>query len=192
MQLGERDVAEPAAVRLAVHAREVDRHLRRDVVEDVRPEPPAPAVEVVHDGDRGLGLARPGHVVRDDDAVVDDARRGDAVVPHQLVERRDVDERRRLVLHRVQRVVGPAVRRVVLDVHARDLGDAAAEQGVPVGLPVGAVLRDDEVEVQVGDVVGVAPPPRCRATGSSASGRRSPRRPRCRTGRYQVTGTCDR
>jgi hypothetical protein len=128
--------------------------------------------------------------------VVDHAGRGDAVVPHQLVERRDVHECRRLVLHRVERVVRPAVRRVVLDVDARHLGDPAAEQVVPVGLPVAPVLRDDEVELEVGDVGrvhldDVVRPREARGAAAVALAADVLTASR-RTGRYQVTGTCER
>jgi hypothetical protein len=150
VQVGERDVAEPRGVAVAVHAGEVDRHVADDALEDVGAQAAAAVPEVVHDRDRAGGLPGPGRRVRRHlHAVVDDGAGRRPAVPHERVERRDVDEQRVRVLHRVQGVVRPGRRRVVLDVHARQVAHAVAEELVAVGVPVAPVLGQHQVDVEV-------------------------------------------
>ena len=85
------DLAEPAE-RLGVHPDEVERDLGSRLLEDVGPEPPAARPEVVDDHDPSVELAGVADALRHEDAVLDHAGRRPAAVPHQVVERRDVDQ----------------------------------------------------------------------------------------------------
>jgi hypothetical protein len=77
---------------LRAHADQVEGNLPPDGFEHVGAEATAAAGEVVHDDETPFHLARPAHAVGDGDAVVDDRRGDGAVVPHELVEGRDVDD----------------------------------------------------------------------------------------------------
>ncbi|MCY1007105.1 hypothetical protein OV079_16390 [Nannocystis pusilla] len=150
VELAQRQVAE-AAERGRVHAGEVERDVGAHAVEHVAAEPsPAPR-EVVDDDDAARELAAVDGVVGDDDAVLDDPHGGAPGVPHQGVERGDVDEQDVGVVDGVAGVGRRLARRIVLEVDARQAALGGAEDLELIALVVAARLEQDDVEWLLGD-----------------------------------------
>src|SRR5215218_466433 len=91
VQLATRQLAE-AADALRAHPEQVERERVAHPLHDVGAEPPTAAVEVVHDDDAALELTGPANAGRHGDAVLDHPRPRAAAVPHQVVERADVND----------------------------------------------------------------------------------------------------
>ena len=140
VQIGEPDVADALRELVAVHPGEVERDLLGDGAEHVRTQPSTAPAEVVDDRDAALQLAGPGQPLGDDDAVVDDRASACRPLSHiRALKGVTCTSSVAGVLHGVLGLVRPRLRRVVLEVDARDVPQLLGREDlVPVGLPVAA------------------------------------------------------
>ncbi len=151
-QLGRGHLAEAAELGRA-HAHEVEGHLVTSGQEHVEAEAAPACRQAVHHRDAPLEVAGPAGVVGDHDAVLDHPGRRGPAVPHQVVERGDVDDERVGVVDRVPRVGRRLPGRVVLD---DDLGHGPLGGGqdlVPIDQPVLVGLVDHGVDGDVPEVL---------------------------------------
>src|SRR5918995_4982250 len=145
-----RDLAD-ATQPLCADADEVERDALRCVQVEVGPQAAAARREIVDDDDAALRLAAVVHTLGDGDPVVDDPRRRRAAVPHQGVERGDVDEQDVRILDRVPRVGRVLTRGVMLDIEPRQAALLRAQELVLVDLPMLPVLEQDGINLEVAD-----------------------------------------
>jgi hypothetical protein len=142
-----------AVERLGVHPNQVQRHVPPRAEKDVGAQPAPAPPQVVHHHQAPRQLARVAGVLGDHDAVLDHPRRRPAAVPHELVERRDVDEQHVRVVDHVRRVRRVLAGRVVLQVDARQPPLRVAEELVLVDQVVLAGLEEDAVQARVPHLV---------------------------------------
>ena len=124
--------------------------------------------------DAALEFAAVAHALRHHHAVLDHARRRVAAIPHQPVEVRDVHEQRVALLHPMLLLERILLRRIVLDIDARQAPLRVGEKVEAVVVPLRLVLKQDDVELTA------------TALRSPAFHARSPRRQRA--GLARVSG----